>query len=721
MFSDSRCSTAIRNCIQGTFGLKKEAIALTLLILMSTTLLFTPIPSVQGDDGALGFSILQVIERGGYTSIQSANVGQEITVYAVLYRTSGEYKAYFNDTLVDSNFASGFYVASNFTIPELTAGDYNITLTDVYYATNTTYPFSVNTAYKVDPVLPPSPGQLQEGTNLVLNVSITGGKPNTHYTANVTVTPPALLNSTYSQMVSLTTSSSGTAKAQITYPSTSFTPSGSSTIYAGTYTASFNATESLGKSTFVIGFTDKTQYHRQETVTINATGYQSGQTATVAITNEDGNSVFSQTVTASSQGVIHTTWKVPANMAVGTYNVTITPQNTAKLILDTQTFQVPGYPVKFYTLNLAGDPVDGILIEASDQSNDKIYTGTSYYGGITAINLEAGTYAVAAYWNQVKVYELTISPTGNSTYDVFCKLTNLQVIVKDKNGVLIPYTDLTLSYQYINRTGGTQTGTASGKTNLSGFYTFNSTLPEADYIINASKYNVVFNSNNNTLNTLPQQPNTQVVIICPEKTLTLKAIDSNSVVLSNVRIELYEQSSGIFYSGTSDNTGTLRIPVTLGQYRVKVYTTDNTLLNETTINVFSDTESQIICGLYNLKVTVKIVDYFGNPISNVNVKISGSGMPERLAITQSDGTATFDNAVGGALVITAYLSGNENSYVAKSVQVNSPTTVQLAMANYVAVGGLLIGISMLATLIIIAIAIIVLAIIVIYRKKKLSK
>ncbi len=721
MFSDSRCSTAIRNFMQGTFGLKKESIALAVLILISTALVFTPFPIVQGEDGALGFNIIQVVEQGGYSSLQSGTVNQKITVYGVLYRTSGEYKVYFNDVLVDSNVASGFYVASNFTIPEMPTGNYNITLTDVYYSSNTTYAFSINTAYLVKPVIPALPMQLQQGDDVVLNVSITGGAPNTSYSANVTITPPAPLNSSYSQMVSLTSSSSGTANTQITYPSGSFAPSGSNTLYTGTYNAGFNATENLGSSTFTIGFIDKTQYHRQETIMINALGYQSGQTATVDIKNEANETLYSQAVSVTGQGVIHATWKVPSTAAVGTYTITITPQNTAKVIPDSQTFQVLGYPVTFYTKNLAGDPVNEILIEVRDHTTDKIYSGTSYYNGFITVNLEAGTYTVEAYWNQVKVSEFTISPTGNSTYDVVCKLTNLQVIVQDKNGIMIPYADLILNYQYINRTGGTQSGTVSGQTNLSGSYAFNSTLPEASYTISASKYGVVFNSDNNTIGNLIQQPITTAVIISPEKTLTLKTIDSNFGILANVKIDLYEQSSGIFYSGTSDSTGTLSIPITVGQYRVKVYTTDNTLLNETTIDVFNDYELQIVCGLYNLKVTVKVVDYFGNPISNVNVKISSSGMADRFAATQSDGTAIFDDSVGGNLIVTAYLSGNEDSYVAKNVQVNSPTTVQLAMANYVVVAGLLIGISLLATLVIIVIAIIVFVIFVIYRKKTLKK
>jgi hypothetical protein len=98
----------------------------------------------------------------------------------------------------------------------------------------------------------------------------------------------------------------GTAQSQITYPDSSFSPSGSTTAYAGPYTAYFNLTEGLAQQNFTIGFTDQTQYHRQDTVKINAVGYQPSQSATVAIQYNNG-TVSSQTVTASSQGIMEHT------------------------------------------------------------------------------------------------------------------------------------------------------------------------------------------------------------------------------------------------------------------------------------------------------------------------------------------------------------------------------------------------------------------------------
>jgi hypothetical protein len=701
--------------MQELFGLKHKAITIYILIMMGVALLFTPFSIVQGQ-GALGFGIIQVVKENGFSAITSGNVSEAITVQAVLYTSNGQYKVYFGDKLVDSNVASGYYVASNFTIPEVTAGNYTITLTDVAIASNDTSSFVVNTAYVVQPIVPLAPAQLQEGSNLSLNVSITGGQPNTTNSVNITLIPPAGLNTTYTKMVSLTTSSLGTANIQMPFPDSSFAPSGSTTIYTGTYTAYFNQTQSLGQSSFFVGFTDKSQYHRQNIINVHAAGYQPSQSATLQITNPTGNVVSSQTVTSSSQGIISSTWNVPSNAPVGNYNITITPQGTAKTIADYQTFQIPGYPTSFRALNLANESISELLIEVFDQSANQRYNGTTLLDGITIMNLEAGSYTVTAYWNQVKVGEIPVTVAANGIYDIPCTLTNLQVKLQNKNGIVIPSTDLNLVIQYTDRTGLIQNRNVSGQTDISGIYNFNSTLPGISYTITASKYGVIFNQGNGTINNLPPQGNYQAIIICPEKTLTITTVDSNSALLSNARIELIEKESGIFFSVTTDSNGQAQLQVTFGQYRAKVYSSGNTLLNETTINVLSNTQTIIQCVLYNLKVTVKVVDYFGNPISNINVQISRSDMTSHSNVTQNDGTATFDNVVGGDIVVTAYLSGDENSYVATNIHASSSTIVELSMANYVVVAGMVMATTVLATIIIFLVAAMLLVCIVIYKK-----
>ena len=102
---------------------------------------------------------------------------------------------------------------------------------------------------------------------------------------------PSPLGTAYSKMVSLgTANAKGTASAQVTFPDSSFQPSGSLTDYAGTYTAYFNQSTSIAQNTFTVNFIDSTTYHRGQTVNIRATGYQPNEPATITITSVNSGS-----------------------------------------------------------------------------------------------------------------------------------------------------------------------------------------------------------------------------------------------------------------------------------------------------------------------------------------------------------------------------------------------------------------------------------------------
>ena len=200
------------------------------------------------------------------------------------------------------------------------------------------------------------------------------------------------------------------------------------------------------------------------------------------------------------------------------------------------------------------------------------------------------------------------------------------------------------------------------------------------------------------------QPTTQCIILCPDETLQLSTVDYNYNVLPNSRVILTEKASGIFYSVSTSSNGNAQLQVTFGQYRVEVYTSNNVLLNETVINVLSDNQTQIRCILYNLPVSVKVVDYFGNGISNVNVKLSRP-TDTWLETTDGNGIASFSNVIGGNMEITASLSGNPDSFVAKNLQVDSSTAVTLTMGKFAVVAGALVDTSVLATVLVILIAV----------------
>jgi hypothetical protein len=691
--------------------LKKKAVAITLLMLMSISIVLMPPSLVLGQ---LGVNIYLV------TPQDQASVSQEVNIQGTINTQNGEYKLWFGSSLVISNTSDGFYVDAKFKIPSVPEGSYSIILQDVKENVNATQAYTVIMGYYIEAGAPTAPAQFQEGSNIVLNVTLTGAKTGTAYLANVTIELPAPLNTNYSRVVELPVSiETAEAHVQITFPDAAFEPAGSLTDYAGLYKVYLNRTESLAENQFLVGFTDLTEYHRGQSVTIRAVGYQPDDNSMISIENvQTGANVNSQAATASSEGIITAVWTVPFDALIGDYNVTITPENTSKLIPDSQLFAVPGYPVKVKTVSLAGTLVFGIVVEALDQATNSLYNGTSSFEGIALLNLESGNHTLSAFWNDVKVGEINASITGETTLDLICELTNLKITVQDVNGNLIPFVSLDITYNYVTtRASLSRTGSASGETDLSGTFTLNSTLPRISYTINASIYGIVFNTNNNTVTELPPQPISEVVIICPSRTLTLRIIDYNRAAIPNARLELVEITSGLFYAAVTDEAGARTMDVTFGKYRLRVYG-DNILLNETIVEVFSDSQSEIRCSLYNIHVSVTVVDYFNQPIPNANVMLHGPGRETLSATTESDGTKTFSNVIGGNMQIIAYLSGTENAYEAVNLQIEEPTTVQIKIAKYVLLGPFLIETSLLATFIIILAAILLFLSIEVYRRKR---
>ena len=361
-----------------------------------------------------------------------------------------------------------------------------------------------------------------------------------------------------------------------------------------------------------------------------------------------------------------------------------------------------------------------ILVEALDTASNTVYNATSGDDGIANMSLEIGNHVITAFWNDVNVGEINASINGADTFDLICRLTDLQITVWDKNGFVIPFVSLNLIYQYVTTKGNLlKTGSASGQTDLSGKFILNSTLPGINYFVNASIYGTVFNGGNDTVKSLPAQPIYNIIILCPSRTFALEIVDYNLEAIPNARIELVEMSSGIFRGAVANSAGAVTVEVTLGKYRLRIYA-NNVLLNETVVNVFSDTQSEIRCTLYNIQVSVTVVDYFQQPIPNVNVTLNGGGIGTRSATTQGDGTATFSKVIGGDMQVVTYSPGMESSYQAVNIQIEAPKTIRIQMAKYILIGPFLIETSIFATFIVILAAILLFVCIEIYRRRRVK-
>lgn len=660
---------------------------------------------------------------------QKGKVGDTVRIIGTLNTTDGEYRIWLGtyDVTPTEPIATENEVNATFEIPHIPTANYTITLQDVDKNINATTWFYVETAYYIEAITPSPPLQLQENDMVNISVSVTGGKPNIVYYANVSAMMPSPLYNNYSAIVELTnTTDTGDGSANIIYPNQTLfqfidsKPSIPNTNYTGLYRIYFNGT--LAEDSFFVGVTDKSEYHRGEVVQIKAVGYESNQTANITIIFPNTNKTDSWLVNATPQGIItgsNATWDVPSNASIGVYNITITViSGESKDILDSQLFNVPGYPIQVYTQNLAGDAVSQILVEAFDEAANTTYSNTTDENGLTSLQLEKGNHTFEAFWNEeVKVGGMQETITGNYTYDFPCDLANMKITVKDEDENLIPFVFLNITYQYITtKESNTKNGSTSGQTDLAGVFLINSTLIHINYTINASRYEIIFNKNNNTVQDLPAEAWFNVTILCPAKTLTLNVTENNRNPLPNAHVELTEDMGGTSYNETTNDEGIVVVNCTFGKYAVKVYM-NNILLNETFVEIFNDTYSEIYCKLYNLTISVKVVDYFGQPISNAKVTWQLYGL-EDSALTKSDGLVTFSNIIGGDLQVTVYLPGQSQPFMVTSLFVDNSKTIEIKLDKYVVLAGFLVETSYLATAIIIIVAVLLVLLIEIYRKRR---
>jgi Carboxypeptidase regulatory-like domain len=684
-------------------GLNK-VITVSILVFIVAIAILVPF-EVNAQNTNLGITILQVTPSG------TAPIGTSVNVQGTIYTANGSYQILLGTNVVRSGDADGFYVNDNFTVPELQSGTYALTLKDVQVASSSNpQEFTISTGYSINAV----PASVQEGNSVALNVAVNGGQQGKSYSAIIAVSLPNSAT-TYSKTVSLgTPNDKGTASAQVTFPDSSFQPAGAVTDYSGSYKISFN--QSLASTELNVNILDSSTYHKGQTVNIRATGYQPSQTATITITSSAGNPLQSEEVTASSVGLITSSWVVSSAASIGDYTVRINPSGTQKAIADQQTFTVEGYSVKVITKNLNGAIVPSITLQAEDAQTQSIYSATSGPDGAANFKLETGTNVLTAFWNTVNVGQTNITVSGEATFTMTCQLTDLKITTENTQGVVMPFVNLNIAYHY-QSPSGSKTGNATGQTGPSGSFTLNSVLPAATYTIDASVYNQIFNAGNNTASNLPGIATSQVSIICPDESITFSVIGFSQQGIPNARIELVELSNGLFYSAKTDNNGATAIKATFGMYRARIFK-DNFLINETNIQVFSSGQKQIRANLYGIELTVSVVDFLGSPISNVQVTINGQQQLSKP--TQNNGKATFNDIVGGNMQIIAQASGTPNAYQAVTVNIDQPSTIQIKMDRYIALGSMLIQASSLITILIIVSAVIAFTFVEVIRRRRLK-
>jgi hypothetical protein len=637
-------------------------------------------------------------------------VGTNVTLTANLTTSNGRYNVTFDGVFQGFDYAVGNNVSTSFEVPEATFGSHNVTVVDATTGDNVIGVFTVSTAYLVNATVPDSPRQLQEGDSVPISLKVTGGNATSSLNVTVTVQTPPNIN--YNKELNVSISNLGSGNAILMFPA-DFS-SNANTSYVGSYNVSLDV--STAESTFFMGLTNSTEYHRNQAVNIRAL-YAPDENVTLTVS---GNNVQDAVnLTADSEGVIdYSNWTVPANAIAQTqYNVSIVSVSgqTSKTPADTQNFTVLGFAFNVTARNLAEETVSGVVVEAFENELS-VNNQTTDSAGLAVLMVEIGNYTLQAYYDSTKVGE-SVTPysvTDTVAVDIICNLTNLNVrVFADLNGVETGIPEVA-----VNLTPGDM----SLATDITGNAVAHSLLPNIAYSLTSSRYDTPFNATSIAdllgVNGSPVDV-FYVNITCPSFGLRVDAFKADRQPFGSALVEIKELSGGINYAGTTDLNGTVTFPnATFGRYDVGVYSSTGQELNSTTVDVFQDQNVTVYCNLFGLNISVKVVDYFGQPFADANVTLQGNGSKLVSERTQSNGVATFENLVGDSFSVSVYMSDKGLPTIVKSLTVDGSTTVSIAIDKYVLLAGFPIETSQLAIAIIIVLTLLLILSIEVYRKRR---
>lgn len=656
----------------------------------------------------------------------SGTVGAIVRVTGEIDTAGGGYAIYWNDRIqlkLGTCQSGSITVDDTFTVPGVaSAGVNNITLFD-----GTTFsesnPAEFLVSFTPSSTLLITPTRIQEGLNTSIRVGIKGAAALTNYALNVSVTAPT--SKAYVANLTLATGYSGNGSVSklfwANFP-------GADTNSVGTYNVAVNG--SLAKGNFTVGLTDKLTYAIMETVHIQGAGYGPSEEVTVDI-KINGISIagYPKNVTADTNGIVSDSWIIPISATTGIYTVTLisaSSQGTVKNPADAQVFNVKAI-FNIQTLNLDNEPVANITVEAFNAtSNNFLASQMTNETGWATFLLDAGNYTFSAFGNDVRIGSLpNQSLPGTQTGALTVFLSSIKIVVEDEHSAALNSINVTFTYKYTTRNGQTLSEKVSLKTNSTGIVEVHNTLANITYSVEARRYGFLFNRSR-----LDLMAYTQVLITCPFYNLFINAFDSKDYPIGNVQVAVYDLDTGNSTgspkaTNSSGSVGYFRL--LLGKYIVRVYNYSvelgsTVILNESAIDLIMDQSFLVQCKIFNVDISVRVVDYFGQPISNALVVFERSGVKlDGDLISDSDGVVLIQNVIGGDYRISIYVAGGPAGVQIFSI--DGSRNIPFRLGGYVSIGGHLLGTSQLITLILVGLSVIFLIIIArrklpILRRKK---
>jgi hypothetical protein len=648
-----------------------------------------------------------LLPRASATPIAVVSIDPDSGVVGTLVRMIGEidtlggsYEIWWDyQTLLKEGScpAGSLVVDTTFTVPSSAWGVHYV---DLYDSAADTYGESVQFMVLTSLyTLSMAPTRIQEGLNTTITVGVQGVAANTTYALTVTTTTPT--GASYATDLTVTTDAVGSGAASTRYGGEF---PGATTQLVGTYRVAVN--ESLATGNFTVGLTDKLVYGTTETVSIRGAGYSPAENVVVNIkVGEASVGGYPKNVMADMEGVVADSWSIPTDAAAGTYVVTVvsaTTPGTVKEPVDGQAFSVRLLcPIQ--TRNLDDEPVSGLLVEVYNANTSEfLRSDTTNATGWVIFFLETDTCSFKAFWQDVEVGSLSnqsVSGALSRILEVY--LAHIRLVVKDEANASFPLINVDLTYNYTTRYGETRSGTFPLETNSKGVAEVYPALTNISYAVEARRHGHLFNRTliENVSSSL------QVTIICPAYNLVIQVLDSKDFLLQNAQVTMIDGGSGtpLGTPQATDKSGSTAFHLPIGRYTVRVYNYSAELgatvvLNETIIDLIDDRFFEVHCRIFNVDLSVRVVGYFGQPISNAAVEFERDGVKIRETFTSgSTGVVLLQNVIGGDYRVSVYIG--ERLAGIQTFPVDQSMEILFKLKGYVALSGHTLEASQLISLI----------------------
>jgi hypothetical protein len=619
----------------------------------------------------------------------SGIVGDTVTASGQINTTDGAFTIRWKQAFNFTGVALGNNFTRSFDVPSTTGDTIVVELIDETLDTvvaTTNFTLVAKFSISVDTL--PSPRQFQEGNKTNVRINVTGGLPNTRYPANISVEDPA--SQMHSAIVLLSnTTETGAGNGTASFPTDFGT--GAHTNLTGTYFASSNVTGVESKE-FFVGLTDKTEYRRRENVRIQASGYKASERVKVDIRTASASvSGFPQNATVSSSGSVAFVWSVPVNATSGTYQVMLTnttADGTVKTPADTQDFVILGFACLVQAQNLAGEAVEGASIRVYNASatTTVLNEGLTNSTGWILFNRDEGNYTFKAFFRNVEVgLRANETITADTELHMNLSLTNFLATVRTEGGEGVPLIDLTLRE---NKTGTN----SAGQTNATGMTMIKNLFTNRTYRIEATRYGLLFS--NTTLDIVPLPEGGWIIygLILPNQQLNVHSVDAEDESAVGVDIKAYEWASGTTIpvdSATTDFSGDVFFLLPFGRYVLRAFKGDD-FLSEIVVNLDKPIALTFDLATLNVDVVVSVLDYFGLPLANAEIKIERRIGQDFVMVstklTDASGTAEFVDLVGGESRVSVNLGGTLVAMRTQFLGAGSSEVV-IRVAEYVAIAG----------------------------------